>query len=46
LHFLVKWKGYPASDNSWEKADDVHAPELVKEFYARRKETNKTKARK
>jgi transposase InsO family protein len=44
-HFLVKWKGYPVSDNSWEKAEDVHAEELVKEFYARRK-TNKDKARK
>jgi hypothetical protein len=33
------------SDNSWEKAEDVHAEELVKEFYAWRK-TNKDKARK
>jgi hypothetical protein len=45
LHFLVKWKGYPISNNSWEKAEDVHVEELVKEFYARRK-TNKDKARK
>jgi hypothetical protein len=45
LHFLVKWKGYPVSDNLWEKAEDVHAEELVQEFYAQRK-TNKDKARK
>jgi hypothetical protein len=45
LHFLVKWKGYPMSDNLWEKAEDVHAEELVQEFYAQRK-TNKDKARK
>jgi hypothetical protein len=43
-HFLVKWKGYPVSDNSWEKAEDVHAEDLVKEFYARRR-PNKTKAK-
>jgi hypothetical protein len=33
------------SDNLWEKAEDVHAEELVQEFYAQRK-TNKDKARK
>jgi hypothetical protein len=42
LHFLVKWKGYLVSDSSWEQSDNVHAEELVKEFYAQRK-TNKTK---
>ena len=31
-HFLVKWKGYPTSDNSWEKAEDVHAEDLIAEF--------------
>ena len=30
-YFLIKWKGYPPSNNSWEK-EDVHAPELVKQF--------------
>jgi hypothetical protein len=44
LHFLVKWKGYPMSDNSWEKAEDVHATDLVKEFYTQ-KRPNKTKVK-
>jgi hypothetical protein len=44
LHFLVKWKGYPVSDNSWEKAEDVHTADLVKEFYTR-KRPNKTKVK-
>jgi len=33
LKFLVKWKGFGREYNSWEDALDVHAPELVKEFY-------------
>src|SRR6266403_3030514 len=32
LQYLVKWKGYPESDNSWEPADQVHAPILVKHY--------------
>jgi hypothetical protein len=33
LSYLVKWKGYPDSENSWVKQGDLHAPELLKEFY-------------
>src|SRR6266436_6299666 len=32
LQYLIKWKGYPESDNTWEPADQVHAPELVKHY--------------
>ena len=32
LQYLVKWLGYPNSDNQWEDADKVHADKLVKEF--------------
>ena len=32
LQYLVKWLGYPSSDNQWEDADKVHADELVKIF--------------
>ena len=35
LQFLVRWKGYPESDNTWEPADSVHAPDLVKEYKQR-----------
>jgi len=30
--YLIKWKGYPDSDNEWVDHRDVHAPELIREF--------------
>ncbi len=30
--YLIKWKGYPDSDNKWVDARDVHAPEAIREF--------------
>ena len=35
LHYLVKWKDFGVEHNSWEPWDNVHAPELVSEFYRR-----------
>ena len=32
LQYLVKWLGYPSSDNQWEDADKVHVDELVRAF--------------
>ena len=32
LQFLIKWKGFPTSENSWEATPDVHAPTLLAEF--------------
>ena len=36
LQYLLKWKGYPESDNTWEPADQIHAPDLVKEYHQRK----------
>jgi hypothetical protein len=34
LHYLIKWKGFPISDSSWEPADNVaHAPDAIRDFY-------------
>ena len=33
LQYLIKWKGYPESDNTWEPADQVHTPDLIKLYH-------------
>jgi Chromo (CHRromatin Organisation MOdifier) domain len=33
LQYLIKWKGYPESDNTWEDANQVHAPALIKLYH-------------
>jgi Chromo (CHRromatin Organisation MOdifier) domain len=33
LQYLIHWKGYPHSDNSWVDHYDLHTPELLKEYY-------------
>ena len=35
LEFLVRWKGYGYEENSWVAERDVHAGELVADFYRR-----------
>jgi len=30
--YLIKWKGYPDSDNEWIDRKNVHAPEAIREF--------------
>src|SRR6267142_427528 len=35
LQYLLKWRGYPESDNSWEPIEQLHAPRLLKEYHSR-----------
>jgi hypothetical protein len=35
IQYLIKWKGYPDSENQWVSWDDVNAPELLAEFKKR-----------
>src|SRR6266850_1475565 len=35
LQYLIKWKGYPEADNTWEPADQIHAPDLLKTYHRR-----------
>ena len=32
ISYLVRWKGYPPSDDSWVKKSEIHAEEIVKKF--------------
>lgn len=35
LQYLIKWKGYPETENSWEDEDCLNCPELVAEYHKR-----------
>lgn len=35
LQYLIKWQGYSSEDNSWEPADNVNAPRLLRLFHQR-----------
>ncbi len=37
--YLVKWKGYPDSDNEWVDKRNIHTPEAIKEFENRNSAT-------
>jgi hypothetical protein len=30
--YLIKWQGYPSSENSWVDAKDLHAPEILSQY--------------
>ena len=32
MQYLIKWKGYPASENQWVDWDDIHVDEALVEF--------------
>jgi Chromo (CHRromatin Organisation MOdifier) domain len=42
LQYLLQWKGYSHAHDSWQDATEVHVPELVKEYYARKESTVQT----
>ena len=35
LQYLICWKGYSATDDTWEPADQVHTDDLVKKYHTK-----------
>jgi len=35
VQYLIKWKGYPHSDNTWEPSENVHTDGLIKVYHKR-----------
>jgi len=45
VQYLIKWKGYPHSDNTWEPSENVHADELISAYHKWRPLEHKTPQR-
>ena len=41
LRYLVKWKGWPEEDNTWEPLENLDCRDKLLDFYNRRLETRK-----
>jgi Chromo (CHRromatin Organisation MOdifier) domain len=44
LQYLLRWKGYSRAHDSWQDATEVHAPELIREYHARKRNAVHTTA--
>ena len=36
LQYLIKWKGFPSSENEWVAKDSMHADDLIQRFHLQR----------
>ena len=35
MEYLIKWKGYSEAENTWVRAENVHAPTLLAQYHQR-----------
>ena len=45
VQYLLKWKGYPTEESTWEDAEDCFCTDLVNEFLQKEKRNEDRKAR-
>src|SRR6266700_26183 len=38
LQYLIRWEGYSAAHDSWEPAEGIHAPDLIRDFENRQRD--------
>ncbi|PRP88087.1 chromodomain-helicase-DNA-binding protein 5 [Planoprotostelium fungivorum] len=46
MEYLIKWKGYPESDNTWEAQEHIFASELLEEFERNQKKSRASRSNK
>merc|ERR1712228_111644 len=44
--YLIKWEGYPDSENTWEPEDNLDCPDLISAFEEKSKQKKEEKKRK
>ncbi|KAG0322417.1 hypothetical protein BGZ97_006527 [Linnemannia gamsii] len=44
LSYLLKWKGYDSSSNTWEKEANVHCEDLVEDYWRRYEQAGGTRS--
>lgn len=46
VEYLIKWEGYPDSENTWEPQDNLDCPDIINGFEAKTKAKKEEKKRK